>query len=187
MKSFKFERCKNIRDVQMFAFVGHFSTKSMRTPFVEDTSLSPNFINVPSHQSCFPTATFQMTLTKCLTSYLIVWEIFRNVWIMQDLTDKKLWPCSAHSASLCSCKSALNGHLQLFSPLGRKILCECSQLVKIQKKQPFFNYKIPTVALYIQPNVVRLFLSQIQVAERSFLRMSKSLSGSLWWIVGVVG
>ena len=108
-----------------------FSTKSMRTPFVEDTSLSPNFINVPSHQSCSPNCNLPNYCDKIFDFILALLGNLRNVWIMQDLTDKKLWPCPAHSALLCSCKSAINGHLYLFSPLGRKILCECSQLVKI--------------------------------------------------------
>ena len=150
MKSIKFERCKNIRDrncLRMLAFQlnqcePHLQKIRLYRPILS-MSLPTNLV--------LPTASFQMTLTKCLTSYLIVWEFFRNVWIMQDLTDKKLWPCSAHSALLCSCKSAINGHLYLFSPLGRKILCECSQLVKIQKKQSFFSQKIQDVAIYIQP------------------------------------
>ena len=128
-----------------------FSTKSMRTPFVEDTSLLPNYINVPSHQFCSLNCNPPNDFDKMLTSYLTFWEIFRHVWIMQDSTDKKLWPCPAHSVLLCSCESAINGHLQLFFPLGRKVLCECSQLAKIQKKQSYFSYKIQDVAIYIQP------------------------------------
>ena len=78
---------KTIRDCKCLCVLA-FSTKSMRTPFVEDTSLLPNYINVPSHQFCSLNCNPPNDFDKMLTSYLTFWEIFRHVWIMQDSTDK---------------------------------------------------------------------------------------------------
>ena len=78
---------KTIRDCKCLCVLA-FSTKSMRTPFVEDTSLLPNYINVPSHQFCSLNCNPPNDFDKMLTSYLTIWEIFQHVWIMQDLTDK---------------------------------------------------------------------------------------------------
>ena len=131
-----------------------FSTKSMQTPFVEDTSLSPNFINVPSHQSCSPNCNFQMTLTKCLTSYLIVWEIFRNVWIMQDLTDKSFGHVCPQSVVMLLQENPMR--MQLISQ-------NLGEIVIFQLENPKCSH------ISIQPLQPGHFVSD-QVAERGYLR-----------------
>ena len=60
---------KTIRDCKCLCVLA-FSTKSMRTPFVEDTSLLPNYINVPPHQFCSLNCNPPNDFDKMLTSYL---------------------------------------------------------------------------------------------------------------------
>ena len=66
---------KTIRDCKCLCVLA-FSTKSMRTPFVEDTSLLPNYINVPSHQFCSLNCNPPNDFDKMLTSYLTIGKSF---------------------------------------------------------------------------------------------------------------
>ena len=94
---------KTISDCKCLCVLA-FSTKSMRTPFVEDTSLLPNYINVPSHQFCSLNCNPPNDFDKMLTSYLTFWQIIRNLWIMQEHIVRKAHMSSVSLYRLFSAK-----------------------------------------------------------------------------------
>ena len=130
MKQFRFEKCKYHQDVPMLCIYGNWSTKPMRTPFVEYILPSPNFYQYPIPQSCFPNCKFLNDSDKYLKLHLIIRGTFEMC---------GTWKIGPREASAMYCPQGIAMLLQkcniwlllAISPLGSKILCQYSHLVKI--------------------------------------------------------
>ena len=132
MKQFRFEKCKYHQDVPMLCIYGNWSTKPMRTPFVEYSFHRP-ILSIFLPPILLLNCKFPNDSDKCLKSYLIIRGTFWNVWNMEDSTERS----SGHVLPTGHCYAPAKVQylaILAISLLGRKILCQCSQLVTIFKK-----------------------------------------------------
>ena len=117
-------------DVQMFVYIWEFINQTNANPICRIYTSIAQFYQYPFPQSCFPNCKFPNDFDKYLKSHLILRGIFEmcGTWKIRPREASAMYCPQGIAMLLQKCNIWL---LLAISPLGRKILCQYSHLVKI--------------------------------------------------------